>query len=161
MALVEPGRPVSALAELLEELVGDVEVPTIRVPIPNKPGWELECRPVITADHHRRWRKAARNREWKPTDPEALAIDMDVLNALIIAETCVAILKDGKAVRDDVGNDIDFASEWLHKSIGGGRATHVDMVRRFFRNDQHVAEAAAIIAEAAGKPVPTAASSND
>jgi len=158
MALVEPGRPSNALAELIDDLVADVEVPTITVPVPNKPGWELVCMPVITAEQRKRWTKQSRNREWKPTDPEIFALDQEAFNATIVAETCVAILRNGAPVRDELGEDVTFSSEWLHRAVGK-RVTHVELVRLFFRNESHIADAASAIAEAAAKPVPTAASS--
>lgn len=160
--LVTPGKPSNALADLIDELVAEVDTPTITVPIPNRPGWTLECLPVITAEDRRRWQKMARNRDWKPTDPPQLAIDLDVANALIVAHCCVGISNGEGPLLDDDGNVVTFQSPWLHDALARGRKSkmsHVDLVRAVFRNDAHVSDAADTIAEASTQPVPSGASS--
>lgn len=100
----------------------------VTVPVTTRPGWAIVCRLDFTGRDLDRWRKAARDKKFEDK------LDGIKFAALLLGATCVALLRNGKAVQDG-GEPIDlpFQSRAIMALYS---APTIDLtVRAFFRRE--------------------------
>jgi hypothetical protein len=140
LAPVEETSSLAALeAEISKEVTGE---PVTLVIGSTRPGWSARYAVGMTYDQLQAWTKRCRDRN-------ALGgLNRLKLAALILANQCEAILKEGRRVAVDDAGDITFASPDFRRLLGAGSST--DAVVKFYASDGLVLAHAQEVVVAAG-----------
>jgi hypothetical protein len=143
LAPVEETTSLAALeAEIAKEVSGE---PVTLAVGSTRPGWSVRYAVGMTYDQLQAWTKRCRDRN-------ALGgLNRLKLGALILANQCEAILKEGKRVAVDgegVSGDITFANPDFRRLLGAG--TSSDAVLKFYASDGMVLAHAQEVVVAAG-----------
>lgn len=120
------GEDTSDLDDLDAEL-GPVKVPTIRLKVPQRPRYLLECRVDFTSEDLQLLRTRAANKRHEG------GIDDAKFAALLVALTCVAVHRDGQPLDLDGESPVTFATPAFQRKLGKTQAS--DTVRAFYALD--------------------------
>lgn len=150
---VEPGHPsyvdpdtvpvadLDDLEALRGELTAAVVMPEVTLPVGTRPGYAVRYRTDVSQQQLDAWRKAAKDRK------RADGFAGERFAALILANTCQAIIRGGRVVTDD-GGPVTFRSRPFLALLEVARVA--DAVTRFYGADAHVDSAARMVLVEAG-----------
>lgn len=124
---------LSDLDTLRADLAADVKLPDVTIPVETRPGYAVRYRLDVSQQQLDAWRKLAKDRKRDG------GIASERFSALILANTCTAIVRAGKVVTED-GEPITFRSREFLELTGSARAA--DGVGKFYGLDAHVDAAA-------------------
>ena len=138
---IAPVRAGNVLDALKEEVARKVRRDSIVLDVPERPRMLIRFSPNITSEQLAEWRKRA---TIKRTD----TLNGNYFSALVLANTCEAIMMDNEDVLDDAGNLVTFRSPDMLASTKTSKV--VECVRATYGIDPHVEAAAFKVLEAAG-----------
>lgn len=126
----------------LEAELGDAAVPTVVIPVPGRPRYSLECRLDFTDKDLDKWRKGAKDKSY------ADGVSGTKFAALLIASTCLRVLRDGETLEVE-GKTASFTSRPFLELLKA--TTAVAGVRTLFRRlEGPMQQAAGAVQRAAG-----------
>lgn len=111
-----PVAEKSDLEMIKADLSSTVENKQIVLPMETRPGYSLQFNTDISHEQFEKWRSLAKDRK------ATTGMDVGRLAALVVANKCTAILKDGKVLTDDAGDPLTFASEEIRGMFSVPRA---------------------------------------
>jgi hypothetical protein len=102
---LEPVVEQSDLELIAADLKAELKADSIVLPVETRPGYSLRFDTDIPYEALEKWRKAAKDRK------ASNGVDVSRLAALVIANKCIAILKDGRVLTDGDGDPLTFGSD--------------------------------------------------
>lgn len=140
----EASDPLDAIFEALDE---SIPVPSILVAVEHRPGWAVRYRVDVAWSEIQDWRKKARSGK---------RIDAAFLSRLILANTCLGFVHDGKDQLDGNGNPVTFGT------IAGRRnLTVADAVKAWLVTDGAVSGTSDLVYQRSGYDMPEAIDEDD
>lgn len=135
-------KPASddALAALAAELDTQVPVPQITVPVEARPGWAVKYRVNVAWSELQAWRKRAQ---------QGKRVDVALLSRLILANTCMGFVKDGKDAVDASGEPLTFGTVAVQQDC-----TVADAVKVWLVTDGAVSGTSDLVYERSGYRMP-------
>lgn len=131
------------LALLEQALAGEVSLPPIRLPVPEREGVSIEFDTNIDNDLLTAWRKRAiREDPREGTDPLKLA-------CIVLSNKATGFYMNGRPVTRD-GQPLTFASQEVWQMVRPPALNAVQAVKRLFGVDAHVIIAGEEVLRAAG-----------
>ena len=130
------------LDHLMTTLKKKVELPSVLLDVPERPGLYIRVSPNITQNQMKSWRKNA-------GEDSKNGIDATKFATQVIAFTTTGFFLNGEEVLDDDGNSLTFAHPIVKEMTEASRPWP-DAVVRLYGLDPHVEAAALSIMEAAG-----------
>jgi hypothetical protein len=138
---LELGTEDSDYDQLDDELTVIVEATTL-IEVPKRPGYAIRCRTDYTGLDVELIRKKCRDKKF------ADGIDGVKFASLLLASTCVAVVRNGADLELDGESPITFVSKPLQTRMG--TTTAADTVLKFYVREGHVDAAAGRLSREAG-----------
>lgn len=135
-----PSRVSGALAALSAELDHEVPVPSIVVPVEQRPGWAVRYRTNVSWAELQSWRKRA---------VVGKNVDVALLSRFILANTCLGFVKDGADAVDEAGEPITFGTVASQRDL-----TVADAVKVWLVTDGAVSGTSDLVYERSGYRMP-------
>ena len=133
----EPGLPpegdATDLTRLRADLLAETKTDTT-LPVPGRPLYAVKFRTDVSGDELDRWRKTAKSKR------HVDGIDAMKFAALILANCCLEVIRDGQALLDTDGDPLTFRSVELWKGTLEA-STAAGGVLRFYGRDGHAVAA--------------------
>lgn len=126
-----PVVPTSPLAALEADIAAEIAPPVEVLEVPYRPGYTVVYSCGIDGDSGKQWAKLAKD----TSSPDG--IDRVKYSAVILANLCIAIHKDGQPI-GDAGDEITFRTPDLQRLLGADRA-HL-AVRLFYGGPKHLGD---------------------
>ena len=128
-----PTLEVEGVASDLTRLKADLESETrtdVLLAVPGRPLYSARFRTDVSGDEIDRWRKSAKSKR------HVDGIDSVKFAGLILANTCLEVIRDGEVLTDSEGDPITFRSVELWKGTLEA-ATAASGVLKFYGRDGH------------------------
>ena len=138
--MLDPAAAATDLSRLRADLAAESKT-DVTLPVPGRPIYAVRFRTDVSGDELDRWRKTAKSKR------HVDGIDAVKFAALILANTCLEVLRDGTPLLDSDGDPLTFRSVELWKGTLEA-STAAGGVLKFYGRDGHaVAASNAVLGE--------------
>ena len=120
----------SDLTRLRDDLAAETKTDVL-LPVPGRPLYSVRFRTDVSGDEIDRWRKSAKSKR------HVDGVDSVKFAGLILANTCLEVMRDGVALTDADGDALTFRSVELWRGTLEA-STAAGGVARFYGRDGHV-----------------------